>query len=155
MMIDKDVVPLFELKDFMKSAEKAFSRGYDAYCGLYYLKNLMGLSAGLTKARALTLGMWSPADITWIPAPPVEEMEVDVCATGLLALSFNFIDRIKDKGPWFKEYLHNGIVIGEDVSFFLEFRPKTLASRYLANHFLDHARYLSPLGTLEVEGELS
>ncbi|MEM4048835.1 MAG: hypothetical protein QW750_06110 [Zestosphaera sp.] len=154
LMIDKDVVPLFELKNFIKSAEDAFSRGYEAYCGLYYLKTLMGLSAGITKARALELGMWPATEIVWLPAPPVEEMQVDVCGTGLLALSYQFLKRISSGYPWFKEQLRGEQFVGEDVSFFLEFRPKTLASRYLANHFLDHARYLSPLGTLEVEGEL-
>lgn len=158
VMIDDDVEPLFELKDFMKRAQELFDEGYDVLCGLYYLKTMAGLSAGMFKERAslYNLSVSNPFPIVYFPGIPNQELDVDVCGTGIIAVSYDFIKRTEKDYPWFLVNIDKDTrrLVGEDVYFFRKFRPKARASpQFLAKHYISKTLYLSPYGTLEYEAK--
>ena len=157
IMLDRDIEPLFEFDLFIKTAEYYFNKGYDVVCGVYYLKTLTGISAGVSSEKALQYGLQPISrDYIWLPYPPNIDLEVDVCGTGLIAISYNFLQKIKDGYPWFRIEVSDGeYKIGEDVYFFMKFKPKAiLAHNLLARHYVDSVRYLTPDGFLELSGEL-
>lgn len=156
IMLDDDVLPLFKLDDFVNVAEQYFKE-YDVVCGAYYLKTLAGISVGVFAENAHKFGLFANnSDVVWFPRPTVVDVQVDVCGTGLIAINYNFIERIKNNYPWFKEVVdENGILkMGEDVYFFKKFKPKAIfAHKFVAKHYLDSFRYITIEGFLGIDGK--